>query len=89
MRKADLYDLTFREFDNKSIGFFNKFKEGCERERMWVGLIISSQQGIKKNFNINKLIPFSWEKKIVKVDKKAAKESLERIKKRDKWQTKS
>lgn len=85
----ELYNLTFRQFANKQEGFSNLYEEQCERERMWVGLIISSQPGVKKTFDLAKSLKFAWEQKSIEVNKKEAKKSLERIKKRDKWQTKS
>ena len=82
MNKIDLYDLSFREFSNKTEGFFNNFKETCERERMWVTMLL--QPHSKKTLRPDKLIKFEWEKKVVNIDKKKSEESLARIKKRDK-----
>lgn len=84
-----MYDLTFRQLDNIAKGKFELYKEQVERERAWIGWILSSQPTVKKNFDITKRVKFQWEVKQVKQTQEEINASLERIKKRDKWQRKS
>jgi len=81
MGKADLYDLSFREYNNKCEGYFQGYKAQCERERLWVTMML--QPHSKKGLKPEKLITFAWERKIGLVNKKESKESLKRILKRD------
>ncbi len=91
-----LYSMSLQEFKNAAEGYRDKIeqaeRQNWQRQR-WATCVLLGPH-LKKGTNLTpeKLLPFEWEKGKAsgsKPTKKEARESLERIKKRDrkKWQS--
>jgi hypothetical protein len=82
MTPAEFYELTPREFSNKSVGYFERverdFKTSWEQTR-WLAAMVMTPH-LKKALKPNDLATFPWEKTTKKTKQKPKPTRFELIK---------